>query len=188
MSETTLWSHVNRWDQGSSTKLSEQCKSQINLSIPCYSLALSGGFPSSSWRRCGHCLPSGSHDRRTRLIFSGVCDIIPVAWVSLIICTTSEFHFPNHKILSPLQRLSERLPLPGKARCWEGSGFADSHTAGKLLFGVTSLDPSQLTPEIITCLIKALHSRRSCSPSSSDLINYRLRAIKSFLKSRFKSS
>lgn len=50
-----------------------------------------GALSSSGWHRCGHCLPPGSQNRSARLIFSGVCDTIPVAWVSLIICTASRF-------------------------------------------------------------------------------------------------
>lgn len=51
----------------------------------------SRGLSASSWHRCGHCLPSGSQDRSARLIVSGLCDTVPVAWVSLIIWTASCF-------------------------------------------------------------------------------------------------
>lgn len=146
------------------------------------------GFSSSSWCRYGHPLPSGSQGTSTRLIFSRVCDTNPVAWVCLIISNPSSFTFQITRFLKTLKRLSgESLPLPGKAQGWEGWSFADSHTAGKQLIGVTSLGPSQLTPEITACLIQALHSARSFSSFVSDLIKHRLQTMKSFFKSKFKS-
>lgn len=165
-SETTLWSHANHWDQGSSTKLSEQCKSPRNLSIPCRSLALRGFL---------HLVSVGMaavYPQAARAQVRGLSSLesvtLTVAWVWLIISTPSRFIFQITRFLRALKRLSEQsLPLPGKAQGWEEASFAD--TAGKQLLGVTSLGPSQLTPEITTCLAQALHSARSFPPSSLTL-------------------